>query len=123
MKKLASELEVDTKTIRTAVNDDLGFKFYTRTSRHLLTEPMKAIRLDRCKKVLTYFKKNGSTVKISRTISLWMPLRTTETIDTLRSQRHLQNKTSSPDHGLWCCEHRRKKDAHLLLHAHRKGGF
>lgn len=50
MRKLATELKMDAKTIRTAVKDDLKLKSYTRIPRHLLTRPMKAIRLERCKK-------------------------------------------------------------------------
>ena len=36
----------------------------TRTPKQLLTESMKAKRVERCKKVLNYLKHHGSTVKI-----------------------------------------------------------
>lgn len=63
-RKLATELKVDAKAIRTAVKDDLKLKSYTRTPRHLLTWSMKARRLERCKKILIYLKRNKSTMKI-----------------------------------------------------------
>ena len=47
-----------------AMHDDLGLKSYARTPRHLLTESMKARRLERSKKVLSYLKQHGSTVKV-----------------------------------------------------------
>jgi transposase len=64
MRKIAAELKVDPKTIRMSVHEDLGVKSNTRTTRHLLTESMKARNLERCKKVLEYIKNHGSTVKI-----------------------------------------------------------
>lgn len=64
MRKLATELKVDAKTIRTAVNYDLKLKSHTRTRRHLMARPMKARRLERWKKLITYLKRNKSTVKI-----------------------------------------------------------
>ncbi len=57
--KIAAELKVDPKTVRTSVHYDLGLKSYTRTPWHLLTECMKARRLERCKKVLIYIKNHG----------------------------------------------------------------
>ena len=64
MRKMAAELNVDERTIRKAVHDDLGLDSYARTPRHLLTDTMKTRRLERCKKVLNFFKGNGDTVKI-----------------------------------------------------------
>ncbi len=64
IRKIAAELNVDPKTVRTAVHDELGFKSYTRMPRHLFTEWMKARNLESCKKVLRYIKNHGSTVKI-----------------------------------------------------------
>ena len=64
MCKMASELDVDPSTVRMAIHDDLGLKSYARTPRHLLTESMKARRLERSKKVLSYLKQHGSTVKV-----------------------------------------------------------
>ncbi len=54
MRSLAMDMNVSPKTLRKAVNEDLGLKSYTRTTRHLLTRRMKAIRLERCKKVRSY---------------------------------------------------------------------
>ncbi len=41
IRKIAAEIKMKTKTVRTAVHDDLGLKVYTRTPRHLFTEYMK----------------------------------------------------------------------------------
>eukprot|EP00095_Tigriopus_kingsejongensis_P010917 snap_masked-scaffold238_size242079-processed-gene-0.0 protein:Tk10917 transcript:snap_masked-scaffold238_size242079-processed-gene-0.0-mRNA-1 annotation:"calcineurin b homologous protein 1" len=67
MRCLADEFDVDEITIRRAVHDDLGFTSYVRTPRHLLTDRMKATRLERCKKVLNFLKSNPATVKIFST--------------------------------------------------------
>lgn len=64
MNRLAKTMEVDHRTIRRAVNDDLGLKSYTRTLRHLLTAGMKEKRLARCKKVLNWLKATPSKVMI-----------------------------------------------------------
>ncbi len=45
--KIAAELKVVPKTVRTAVHDDIGLKSYTRTPKHLLTECMKTRSLER----------------------------------------------------------------------------
>ena len=45
MWKIAAKLNVDPKTIRSAVHDNLGLKSYTRTVKHLLTKSVKARRL------------------------------------------------------------------------------
>ena len=60
----SSELKVDSKTIRNAVKYDLKLKSYTRTPKHLLTTAMKEKRLERCKKITTWLKKNPSIVMI-----------------------------------------------------------
>eukprot|EP00106_Octopus_bimaculoides_P014596 XP_014782038.1 PREDICTED: uncharacterized protein LOC106877607 [Octopus bimaculoides] len=64
MRKMAIELEVDNKTIRNAVKYDLRLESYTRTPKHLLTTAMKENRLERCKKIITWFKKKSSIVTI-----------------------------------------------------------
>uniref|UniRef100_A0A0K2TUI2 Uncharacterized protein n=1 Tax=Lepeophtheirus salmonis TaxID=72036 RepID=A0A0K2TUI2_LEPSM len=46
MNCLASDFCVAARTIRRAVKGDLGLSSYTSTPRHLLTEAMKARRLD-----------------------------------------------------------------------------
>lgn len=46
------------------MNNDLGIKSYTKMSRHLLTVYMKVGGLGIYKKVLSYIKNNGTTVKI-----------------------------------------------------------
>jgi hypothetical protein len=61
---MAAELNVDPMTVRSAMHENFGLKSYTRTMRHLLTESMKARRLKRCKKVLSYLKNNGDIVKL-----------------------------------------------------------
>jgi hypothetical protein len=89
MRKIAAELKVDPKTIRTAVHDDLGLKSYTRTPRHLLTESMKARRLERCKKVLRYIKNHGSTVKIFSDEKIF----TVDAVLNRRNDRYLAKST------------------------------
>ena len=64
MRKMAAELQVGVRTVRRAVHDDLGLKSYVRTRRHLLTESMKARRLERAQKVMRYIRRQGPTVKI-----------------------------------------------------------
>ncbi|XP_014784635.1 uncharacterized protein LOC106879525 [Octopus bimaculoides] len=64
MRKMAIELEVDNKTIRNAVKYDLRLKSNTRTRKHLLTTTMKEKRLERCKKISTWFKKKSSIVTL-----------------------------------------------------------
>uniref|UniRef100_A0A0L8FX29 Transposase Tc1-like domain-containing protein n=1 Tax=Octopus bimaculoides TaxID=37653 RepID=A0A0L8FX29_OCTBM len=64
MRKIAIELEVDNKTIRNAIKYDLRFKSYTITPKHLLTTAMKEKRVERCKKINTWFKKKASIVTI-----------------------------------------------------------
>jgi transposase len=64
MRKLVAELQVDPKTVRKAVHQDLGLKLYVRTPRHLLTDSMKARRLERARKVMGYIRRHGSTVRI-----------------------------------------------------------
>ncbi len=54
---------VGTMTASRAIHDDLGLKSFSRTPKHLLTARQKAIRLERSKKLLTWLKHNGSTVK------------------------------------------------------------
>jgi len=73
MRKLAAELQVDPKTVRKAVQQDLGLKSYVRTPKHLLTDSMKARRLKRARKVMGYIRRRGSTVRIflmNRSLSL-----------------------------------------------------
>jgi len=64
MKKMAAELQVDPKTVRTAVHRDLNLKSYVRSPRHLLTDAMKARRLERAQKVMGYIRRHGSTIRI-----------------------------------------------------------
>ncbi|XP_014788330.1 uncharacterized protein LOC106882239 [Octopus bimaculoides] len=64
MRKMAIELEVDNKTIRNAIKYDLRLKSSIRTPKHLLTTVMKEKRLERCKKIITCFKKKSSIVTI-----------------------------------------------------------
>ncbi|XP_029639726.1 uncharacterized protein LOC115214833 [Octopus sinensis] len=60
-RKLASEIELDHKNVRAAMNDNLGLKSYNRTPRRLLAEPIRARRLERRIGVL---KKSRSAMKI-----------------------------------------------------------
>ena len=64
MPKMARELKVDSKIVRNPVKYDLKVKSYTRTPKHLLTTVIKEKRLERCKKITTWLKKNPSIVMI-----------------------------------------------------------
>ena len=64
MRKMARELKVHSMTVRNSVKCDLKLKSYTRTPKHLLTTAMKEKRLERCKKITTWLKKNFYNVII-----------------------------------------------------------
>lgn len=64
MRRHAKEFQVDPKTIRKAVHQDLGLCSFVRQPRHLLTNALKQKRLDQCKKILSHLRHHGSTVKI-----------------------------------------------------------
>ena len=53
MRRHAKTLNVDLKTIKTAVTLDLGLKSFFRQSPHLLTKSIKQKRFNRCKKILS----------------------------------------------------------------------
>ena len=55
---------VDPKTARNVVHQDLGLKPYVRTLIHLFTDSLKARILERAKKVRSYIRLCGSTVKL-----------------------------------------------------------
>ena len=64
LKKLAKSKNVSQRMIQLAMKD-LGFKSYVRRRRQLLTERMRATRLDKAKKLCSWLKKsNRSTMKI-----------------------------------------------------------
>lgn len=56
MTTLAKNRHVSVKTIHKAVHDDLGLSSYVRRRRNLLTAKAKAIRAERCPKLLSYLK-------------------------------------------------------------------
>ena len=64
MQIMAHELKVDSKIVRNSVKYDLKFKSCTRTLKHLLTTAIKEKRLERCKKITTWLRKNPSIVMI-----------------------------------------------------------
>ncbi|TRY70695.1 hypothetical protein TCAL_16354 [Tigriopus californicus] len=64
MRRQVKALTVSNNTIRVAVNEDFGLRYFLRSPRHLLTTAMKVKRLNRCQKVMCYLKSNGSKVKI-----------------------------------------------------------
>lgn len=63
MRKIAKEMKVDEKTIRTVVKD-LGKKSFVRPPRQLITEKTRIKRLERARAMLNRMKKGGSTVTI-----------------------------------------------------------
>jgi hypothetical protein len=64
MTQLAKKRSVSLSTISRAVNHDLQMTSYVRTRRNLLTDKAKAIRAERCPKLLSHLKHKGA----SRTI-------------------------------------------------------
>ena len=64
MSRLANDMSVHKSTISRAISEDLGMYSYARTVKHLLTEKQRQTRLERSKKLLTWIRHNGSTVKI-----------------------------------------------------------
>ena len=54
MAKLARKRNVSDRTMRRAVNEDLGMKSYVRRRRNHLTAHSKALRLERCPVLLTF---------------------------------------------------------------------
>ena len=64
MAKLAKKRNVSDRTIRRAVNEDLGMKSYVRRRRNLLTARSKALRLERCPVLLNHLKNKGGCVRI-----------------------------------------------------------
>ncbi len=63
MRKMAKDMDMSHTTMVKAVKD-LGMVSRVRPLRHLLTEQQKEKRLECCKKMLTWMKHHGGTVKI-----------------------------------------------------------
>ena len=61
MSKLAQKRSVSRSTISRAVKEDLGMKSYVRRVRNLLTTRSKALRAERCPKLLNHLKHKGGT--------------------------------------------------------------
>lgn len=61
MTTLAKNRNVSTKTVHKAVHEDLGMSSYVRRRRNLLTEKAKAIRAERCPKLLSFLKHKASS--------------------------------------------------------------
>ncbi len=80
MRKLAKELNVSEGLIRKAVKD-LGAFSYVRRRRQLLTENSKRLRVERGKKLITWLKHNGSTVRVFSDKKNW-------TVDQSRNARN-----------------------------------
>ena len=64
MSKLAKKRNVSRRTISRAVNEDLGMKSYIRRRRNLLTARSKALRVERCPKLLNHLKHKGGHTRI-----------------------------------------------------------
>ncbi|QQP55895.1 Transposable element tcb2 transposase [Caligus rogercresseyi] len=80
MRKQAKNLGVSKDTIRNAVQD-LGLVSYVRRRRQLLSDASKETRVIKGKKLLTWMKHNGSTVRIFSDKKLW-------TVDQVRNSRN-----------------------------------
>ena len=64
MSKLAQKRSVSRSTISRAVNEDLDMKSYVRTVRNLLTTRFRALRAERCPKLLNHLKHKGGHVHV-----------------------------------------------------------
>ena len=64
MSKLAKKCNVSHRTIGRAVDEDLGMSSYIRRHRNLLTAHSRAIRVERCPKLLNHLKNKGGHVCI-----------------------------------------------------------
>lgn len=111
---IREELEVCPKTIRTPVIDDFGSDSYIGTPRHLLTELMKVKRLYRCRKILTYSMKIGSTVK-----NFYDDI-TEDAVVIRRDDRYVAKSAIDIRGTFIICGIRLKKNARLLLQSRRK---
>ena len=64
MSKLAQKRSVSRSTTSRAVKEDLGMKLYVRRVRNLLTTRSKALRAERCPKLLNHLKHKGGHVRV-----------------------------------------------------------
>lgn len=64
MSKLAQKRSVSRSTISRAVKEDLGMKSYVRRVRNLLTTRSRALRAERCPKLLNHLKHKGGHVRV-----------------------------------------------------------
>ena len=64
MSKLAQKRSVSRSTISRAVNEDLDMKSYVRRVRNLLTTRSRALRAERCPKLLNHLKLKGGHVRV-----------------------------------------------------------
>ena len=64
MSKLAQKRSVSRSTISRAVNEDLGMKSYVRRVRNLLTICSRALRGEKCPKLLNHVKHKGGHVRV-----------------------------------------------------------
>ncbi len=80
MRKMAKAMNVSEATIRRSVKD-LGAVSYVRRRRQLLSDGTKQRRVTKGKKLLSWLKSNGSTVRIFSDKKLW-------TVDQARNARN-----------------------------------
>ena len=87
MSKLAQKRSVSRSTISRAVKEDLGMKLYVRRVRNLLTTHSRALRGERCPKVLNHIKHKGEhdRVFVDEKSSLLMRLQIARTLGQLPS--------------------------------------
>jgi inhibitor of nuclear factor kappa-B kinase subunit alpha len=65
MRGMAKELNVSEFSIRKIVKQELGAKSFARTQKFLLTDRLKALRLERCKAILAILKKKTPVILFS----------------------------------------------------------
>ena len=65
MRAMVREMNVSEKTIRRVVHDHLGAKSRARKRKFFLTQRLKPLRLQKCKKLLWVFKKKNTGNSVS----------------------------------------------------------
>ena len=95
MRGMAKDFNVSEWTIQNIIKNKLGARSLARTHRFLLTNGLKALRLERCKKLLWILKKNTPIILFSDKKYF-----TVDQVSNSRTDRYITKKRSKdvPDH-------------------------
>lgn len=64
MNKLAKEHDMSARTMRRLIRDDLGMKSRAVASKQFISERQKLVRLERCRRIISWLKSNGGVVTV-----------------------------------------------------------